>query len=1102
VANIDIVTFRAPAMIPCLMNDINAPGNPVILVPQSFTLAVEKAILVRSSTRGMLGLQIYSPSSLIREINECAGQGSKKKITPDGRVMLISRILLDQEKNLKFYGRSVHQPGLPQRLAAQIDEFLGANLTPAAIKDKGDTTSTRNKLADIALIWEKYNEWCERGYVDNNADWMDALSRLPESGILKDAHLIIYGFDNITVNLRDLILTAQELARTITIGLIDDANSPDSAVFISTTNSIKNFLRFYKKAFEISLNPRFFHFAWEADPGIKYVEQSLFSLNDNLGPSIPDLEAVYMYYGRSSYQECAYTAQTLINWHRGGIPWSEMGVAVCEADTLPRLLPQVLKAAGIPCTVRIAQSVMTTDLAVFFQAIIHAMQNNWPQEDMLRIFRSGYIKLSSSELMDLENYVIEHGVNRSKWLKPFSAEAESGETLEAIRSSVMERLTVLKHNLTDRKCTGRHAAELLYNFLIEQGVYDHLLLEEETYLANNQSELIDLNRQVWKTILDVLDQLATFVESKHLALEDLSAMISASLASHQIKSLPQSVDTVIISQPSMFLADGIRAMAVVGFQQASAPLGNSLLSDIEKNCLCVDNFTVGFTREEMAARLKQDIYQVISLPIEHLLISCSASKPDGGILYPSQQFKDLARKVHRQYPDHVQGGMQSDGIKPFSPQYALESLAVRLRDAKDYGNSFLTSTDSTSNEWRQALSYIYNNPSWHLLTQSVLDSLNASMRTPGIRPEQADLLYPKSLSPSFAETAGTCPCQNWVQRGLLLQPRREFAFEMDQQGSFTHDVMNQYFRIAMADPAWPNISPAKVNRILNSILTISTKPWRDGPLGTDIVHKFKGAAIIRNLRTICEILTASAQMQPHFQPYAMEAGFGVFGDQRFPSICLVTPKGREVTLSGVIDRIDTMELQSGEKYFLVTDYKSSEKEMRWSSLGAGIQVQLPIYLYAVQQGLKGYNPAGGVFQPIREIVVETNPESVNNEIRKVARTQGIVLDDKTVQTGMDPLKVSKKSPTSDIIPVVSAEEMREMIQSALRITGSLIDLQFDGETIPSPLIEGDRAPCEYCMIHQACSRDPRIPGGQGRILIHKKPEILAPVFPDLDKKNR
>ena len=62
-AIIRIVTTRAPGLIPSLVKEIDHATNPVVLIPESFTLACETEIVNRSRDKGFFDLKIFSPSS-------------------------------------------------------------------------------------------------------------------------------------------------------------------------------------------------------------------------------------------------------------------------------------------------------------------------------------------------------------------------------------------------------------------------------------------------------------------------------------------------------------------------------------------------------------------------------------------------------------------------------------------------------------------------------------------------------------------------------------------------------------------------------------------------------------------------------------------------------------------------------------------------------------------------------------------------------------------------------------------------------------------------------------------------------------------------------
>ena len=92
-ALIRVVTTRAPGLIPSLIKEIDHASNPVVLIPESFTLACETEIVNRSRDGGIFDLKIFSPSSLIREVRELTGRGNKKPISGDGQNMIISQVL-------------------------------------------------------------------------------------------------------------------------------------------------------------------------------------------------------------------------------------------------------------------------------------------------------------------------------------------------------------------------------------------------------------------------------------------------------------------------------------------------------------------------------------------------------------------------------------------------------------------------------------------------------------------------------------------------------------------------------------------------------------------------------------------------------------------------------------------------------------------------------------------------------------------------------------------------------------------------------------------------------------------------------------------------
>ena len=623
-ARIRIVTTRAPGLIPSLLNEIDRAPRPVVLIPESFTLACETEIVRHSQTCGIFDMKILSPSSMIQEIRELTGGGTLQPISGDGQNMIVSRLLRHHREELKYYRDSAAQPTLAAKISAQIDELSRARLTPDYLREYQPLSRrTAAKLADVALIWEAYQQALAQGFADTVGQWRSAVNLIRRSGLLRNSRLLIYGFDYITHDLRSLAEEAAAggsgCAEEVVIGLICDDTGPDREIFRSAGDSVRALCEALSAGgidFTVSREeavPRM-------DAGIAYAEKTIYALGAFPGEKtyrrkgkllvirenphaaqalamaeleqayVPDLSHVRLYYAKNSYIECQHACQTLIDWHRSGIPWEDMAVAVCEQDTLPSLLPLTLSAAGIPFNAKRDQPILQSAYAQYILSLLRMLRLNFCQSDVLRMIKTGFSPLAADEVMDMENYARAHGVHRGRWLQPFplpekKEEQEKAQRMEELRQRLIGPVAELKKHLSRKECTGRKAAEWLFQFVTDAGAYSRLLAAEDEMAARGDDAGIDRNRQVWTAVNELLDTEARFIGEEPLPMHDLCAMLEASLTSRNIKSLPQQSRAVTVAPPQMFFSSGVRCMLVMGLQENELSSGAGVLSERERNVL-------------------------------------------------------------------------------------------------------------------------------------------------------------------------------------------------------------------------------------------------------------------------------------------------------------------------------------------------------------------------------------------------------------------------------------------------------------------------------------------------------------------------------------
>ena len=1095
---VQIITSSASALIPSMVSTVRSSRERVVLVvPGSFTLAAEQALIRTSGAGGIIGLNVLSPDALVHEIYELAGPDNRKMLTPDGRIMLLSQILLRLKDQLVYYGSSIHHPGLAEKLVREIDELSEAGLAPGMLEDSCSALSplSASKLTDLALIWSTYLEKLGMQYADSAGQWENAMSKLSVSGLVSGAHLMIFGFGTINDDIYRLVLAANDFASRITLGIICPFEKGENDVFKYVNTSILDFQQQLNDVGIVSVRKKAETYPYRTSPSVLWLQEVLRTSGMFL-PSASDLSSLTMYRARNSYTECLHTAQTLIEWHREGLAWNEMAVVITEPNTLPGILRMVLNTAGIPCSIRSGETMQTSDFSQYFLSVLRAAAGGMRERDMLRILKSGFIGFTSDEVLMMENYILEHGIDGKLWETPFKAEEEKNneqeteeeEKLEELRKRLADPLIALHTALASRSCTGRTAAETLYNFVIDSGAYTELLRREQELLDAGNAAAADRNRQVFTSLIEVLDQLGVLLANVHVPLEQLVSMLTSSLSVRVIKSLPQTSDSVIISEPAMLLTSGIRGLIIAGLQDSITTGSDSLLTDEERAVLSqIFEHQVGMNSEQKTLRLYQQLYQSASMATDRIELSCSIARTDGSALRPNAVFENCAKALEELHPGNVRGSVLEDNLLPFSPQFALEALAVRLRNMRDYRESLLTGENTLP--WRQTLAALYHDEHWHNQVAEILNGLHAKVYTPGITFETAHLLYnPDHMSISRLETFATCPRMQFLQSGLRLQPRKIFSYENDQQGTFMHEVLKRFFREASTHPKWPDLSRDEINEIIDPIFREAVKGWEGTPLVRDTVHRYHGAGIIRTIREAAVSMTQSLGSGPHFLPYEMEVPFGNAksdAKMRFPAVQIELPDGNTVRLDGIIDRVDTLELPDGSRYFAVRDFKSSDKELRKTVMDAGIQLQLPLYIAAASQGLPDYQPAAGLYQPVRPSLIDARDDdtgALKSGRQKGIQAKGLILDNNDVKAALDPVKIPRASATSDVIALVSVEGMEETYNATIKTASGLSWSILNGVTQPAPVQTGQSSPCSYCKGRRACMIDAHLKGGQVTVL--------------------
>ena len=200
----------------------------------------------------------------------------------------------------------------------------------------------------------------------------------------------------------------------------------------------------------------------------------------------------------------------------------------------------------------------------------------------------------------------------------------------------------------------------------------------------------------------------------------------------------------------------------------------------------------------------------------------------------------------------------------------------------------------------------------------------------------------------------TCPYRYFLGRVLRIEerdePRDDLQITPIDKGSLIHDILDQFFKQASAQPTpgepWPESERQRLETIAEQQLD---QAKQQGLTGRDLLWKRERRRILNDLQTL---LDEDDVHRDKFrtQQVAGELAFGDLPDSQ-TDVGLTLNDGGVLPLRGIIDRVDRSLV---DEHLIVIDYKTGSEFPRARDLAkdavvGGRFLQLPVYAHAARQ---------------------------------------------------------------------------------------------------------------------------------------------------------
>ncbi len=1032
----------------------------LLLVPEQYTYDAERMLL---ETLG--GAAFYAEalgfSRLCERVLEEAGGGARLFLSPEGRRMALRGVLDEKRGSLKLYGGVSARSGFLERAGDLIDVFKAADLPPEALFSAAERVKDPllcEKLRELGTIYGGLQERMAGRYADA-ADKLRLLTeKLPQCASLKETAVFVHSPHAFLFDARFYAIFAAlvQAAGSVTMTLrLDERGDP---LFAAEERAL-GFLR--------AIAPVAVEFVAgkEARPGaLCVVEAQLFSA----APAAAQEEAggVTLCRAPTPAAEAEAAAEHVFLLLESGARLSECYVAAADSALYAPLLRAALERRGIPLFLDGRRPLSSHPAVDFLLASLAAALRRFGKRDVLRAAKSGFSGLSADEADALEEYCLRFGVDRTPFLFPFERGRDRRprllHTAEEARKKLLPPLQALSEALEEAK-TAKDFCRALYGHMLASALWEQLEAQAKRLRAQGRNDLAEETLQVYRAILELLDQIAELLDGPMTAAR-FYQVLDEGFAARTIGVLPPTADALSFGDVQTASGRRIGHLLLLGANEGCFPppdTDGGVLNDRDAALLKEAGLDLFSDRAGRMLHERHLCYALLARPQKSLYASCAQSDDEGRPLQSAPLFDALCAM----FPTAEQEVAPPPFLRPIDPEEGFAELLAALRTLVDTGGESLP-------EGLQAAYAAYSaDPRY---AGRLREAEARLFEQPGLGREEAKALYGpfQGSTVTRLEQFSRCPFAFLVSQGLCPDERRAYEETPGDAGTFYHDAFCAFFRTARERGLWNESLTDEVAGALLDEIAEALRATHNSGLLADGAQNRRTFELMRRTAKRTVLAMLKQLRAGEFLPYACEAAVG--GD--LPAVELALSNGAKAELIGRIDRVDLCKT-ADVPYVRILDYKTGNKTFSYAELESGLQLQLPLYLAACA-GLG--RPAGMFYLHIDDPIAEEGDGLLEE---KRFRLRGVVLGELDALRAMDgesqgfsaflPVRFTKEGASGTAQgALLTEEEMAFLCGCAKEIAAGVVERILEGESAPRPAQLGLWKACDWCPYRAICRFEP------------------------------
>ena len=1068
-----------------IFNQINeqikqkSPYKIKVITPEQFSYTAEQKLLETSSSQSMISAEVITFARMAYRILGEVGKKTRINLSGSGKAMLIDHILLTENNKFSFLGKSDENV---EMISRQLTELKKHQVQLDILKEVTKNTQDKylqKKLEDITNLYDLYNNSIQNQYIDENDGLTLLAEELEESNEFKNCDIYIDEFAGFTLQeyeiLRKLMRISHKITITICADNLQENTNADIDTFYSNKQTVKRILEIANQE-QIELEKPIF-----LNTSCRFKTEELQHLAENMASPFykkydKQNENLSIFLASNPYSEIEHVAIQITKLAKQDYKYEEMAVITKNIDAYSSLCKAIFEQYNIPVFIDEKKDLGSNILVRYVLSLLEIFAKNWSYESVFGYIKTGLLDLDTQEIAVLENYCLKWGIKGSKWhAKEWNFYNETEEQQKQIiyaRDKVVEPLLKFKEQLAGLK-TVKEITTGLYEFLVQNNIYEKLEQKIEELKQNNKLEIAKQYELSIKILTDLFDEIVLVLGSKNITFDRYAKILKMGFNQSDLGTIPATADQVIVGDVDRSRSHKVKAVFIIGLNDGSFPSiqkDEGFLDDKDRNILKEQGIELAKGTIEQIYDDNFNIYKAFTTAEEKLYLSYASSDAEGKSLRASI----LINKIKRIFPNIKE---QSDVIERKSEvllsKTTFDELLVNLRN--------FTQGEEIEPIWFDVYNYYQAN--YKAKLESAIKALQYKNEPEKLKQNKLEKLYGNTLKTSVSrlEQYQACAFSYYLKYGLKLKEKDRFNVEAVDTGNLMHEVIDSFFeRLDELNISVKNIEEEQIKQITEDIVEekLALKKYdifNSIPKYRILAQRLK-KVITKSMKYIVDSLKYS-----DFEVLGHELEFKQGG--QYEPIIYELKDGKKVEITGKIDRLDIAKTADGN-YIRIIDYKSSIKNINLNEVYAGLQLQLLTYLDAACEN-EEVTPAGALYFNLIDPVLNANPnmtdEEITEELRKQFKMQGLILADSNIVRKMDtnlvsgssnivPAYIGKDGEVSDKQNTLNRKQFENLQNYMEKIIKQISEEILNGNIGIKPYYRtrDEKTPCEYCSYKAIC----------------------------------